>query len=620
MRLALDAIWFLLKSLVMILALMTLLWAAAGVSKAFRKVETDQLTVEQIREGLREKVEQHDAASETLRVASNQLQEAQKKHEDLSANLKRVEHERDEEQAQLEKVISEDYIHAVDDWAADAESRNELFLSTCDTVSGWGRNQCSKWVLEKAKLHPVTSENAEFSDEQWVARATVALKELGEICDTPLHRRGVAGVSLGWTPQDWGGCKWNVTRAQRALTSVKAFLNAHAAYQASIKLLPEKSQIIDAETRRLSVLARRVKHQESEKKTASAALEQADRDVKEAELALEVAENNFWYKARVVRDKFWAATSPFAITAILMFIMMYAGRPLIYFTVAPIAGRLKRIELFPELASTTILSNSASEAESYTAALNATARVRADQRKQLVRLAPNEKLWVRPDFVVSSRDGGAQWIYGGWKHPFTSYAAGLKHMTVFDGATLPAGREISVAGTGEQFANAYIVRLDLENHPGFVVRPSHVVGFQGTGELRVRARWVFNLMALFRGQLRYWIVEGTGSIYFVGYGGAFPNALGAGQTEGDLSQEMNSGLEQLSDALVIAWDARLGLGVERNENWQHVALLRRDRMFESSLAGHGIYLTTNSVQSKDKDPVGRFLEAMLSTIGKILGI
>src|SRR5699024_10732751 len=205
-------------------------------------------------------------------------------------------------------------------------------------------------------------------------------------------------------------------------------------------------QIIKAEKQRLSVLARRVKHQASEKEAASAALEQADQDVKEAELALEVAENDFWYKARVVRDKLWAATSPFAITAILIFIMMYAGRPLVYFTVAPIAGHLKRIELFPDLASAAILHSSGLEAESHTATLNATARVRADQRKQLVRLQPNEKLWVRPDFVVSSRDGGAQWIYGGWKHPFTSYAAGLKHMTVFDGAKIRQGREISVAG------------------------------------------------------------------------------------------------------------------------------------------------------------------------------
>src|SRR5690625_7305076 len=94
-------------------------------------------------------------------------------------------------------------------------------------------------------------------------------------------------------------------------------------------------------------------------------------------------------------------------------------------------------------------------------------------------------------------------------------------MTVFDGSKPGQDRGIAIAGTGEAYANAYITRVELTNHPGFALRTSHVVALQG--QLKIRARWSFQPVSLLRGRVRYRVADGTGRSYRVGYGGALPH-------------------------------------------------------------------------------------------------
>lgn len=655
MKLTYDVIKVLLKALAMLLIGMTVLAAGAAFwSKTKKAQERAGASIADLRQTFEERKEAFEKARARRDEALENEEKIQQLRAKVDATATRIETLRQEADslakdagAVLERAQkrSEEFSRDLRTWQGSNDDRNTLFKEgVCAKASTWKADKCED-ILTHAKVTPSSGDNLQNLDHQaWLARVH---QSVDSACDGTVDKvgdwfdqnvlRGVA-MKVGLHKlTGWRACNGDQQQVKLGLRSMGQLLRYHEEYQRWIKQSEAKKEEANDHREQEATDRRALNELRDELFTANIAYDRAKEAMSDAQLTLNAALSD---PRRFIEDalnNYWRWVSPFFWTAVILLLSMLLWRPAIYFLIAPVAGRLPRVRLLKNVAAPKIVRSEYAEAESITVALSphARLRVRADQRKQRVRLQRGEKLWVRPDYVVSSRGGGAQWIYGGWRHPFTSYAAGLVGMTVFDGDKHAQRHGISIAGTGEAFANAYITRVDLRDHPGFVVRPSHVVAIQG--EVRIRARWSFRLVSLLRGQVRFMVAEGTGSLYFVGYGGAFPHTPGsvaAARLAGDDDheslwidapdedawQDEEDDLHQLHDGLVIGWDARLAYGLERNENWIDVALLRRSAMFETSFVGEGIYLTTNAVQSKERDVTGRLLEAILGTIGKVLGI
>lgn len=636
MKLIFDIAKFLLKAVVAIFILMSVLWAGTGIAKlVVSKTSEERMTLDQARETFETHAEERNSAKNRAEQAAHTLQRAkdalEAQRETLQTRIDDAANIMKENLDALKNNSVSQFIGNIDDWESTTRTRNDLFVKMCDSVSGWDKSTCGQ-VLKDAKVHPDNARNRYMEDAEWQD----AVKEsLSNACETWSDKWDkIQLLNLGSY-----ACGSNKKLVENvAYKPIVAFLKGHAAYQRA-------QRTRHADEASLNQLEDDVRQEQDAYDHAIFAYNAARDAYDDAKHQYDAFRNDPWNTVRHWANVYWKKTAPFFWMAFGVWLSSYLMRPIIYLFVAPFVERRKPVRLRNrEDEDPQILRSSATEAESITPAQRARVRVSADQRMQLVHLQHNETLRVRPEYVKTSKDGKAEIIYGGRKHAFTSYAAGLVTLTCFEGAKRPPDRPVTIAGTGEGHTNAYILRLDLENHPGFVVRPRHVVGIQDAGDLTVRARWRFRLMSLLRWQIRYWVFEGTGSLYFVGYGGAFPHTVPStipsddGQSLVESSHEDThandhasvveqpsktvdrGSVERLNDALVMGWDTRLDIGIARNENWLHVAFLKRDAMFESSFIGSGIYLTTNSVERKASDPAGRFLEAILNVIGKLAGI
>lgn len=672
MKLTWDVFVVLIKAFATLVLGMTLMAAGAALWSKTKKasenigptLEELRITREQAKQALEEAKQKRDESF----ANEAQVEALKASVESATTHIQKLRNEISELKDDAKRAASEGRAHSdrfslnLATWENTNQNRNDVFLNKiCNDLAvknegKWNSKDCRK-ILDNAKVTPSTASDSSTLDHVgWHARVHDGLEtacdgwkdQAGDFFSNHVLRTVTAQAA--WEAiTGWRSCDRERQRVELMLAGFGEFLTYYekyhqlvGAYEAKEKNLEEQKRKQEREKETLDGLLR-------ERLEASIIYANAKDAAGDAYTAYNEAMSNPRVFVQNLLVMWWEKARPYFFTVLGVLLAMVLWRPLIYFCIAPLAGKLPSVGLLPRAPRPRILRSEYAEAESETPELSPPAhlRVTADQRKQLVYLKPNEKLWVRPDYVVSSRGGGAQWIYGGWQHPFTSYAAGLVGMTVFDGSKPGQDRGIAIAGTGEAYANAYITRVELTNHPGFVLRTSHVVAMQG--QLKIRARWSFQPVSLLRGQVRYMVAEGTGSIYFVGYGGAFPHTPSKhlpfntpehaetaalddrhGFTENmqaplaDAHANDNANTEnvihQLHDGLVIGWDARLEFGLERNENWIDVAVRRRSAMFESSFKGEGIYITTNAVKTRSKDVAGRMLEAILGTLGKILGI
>ncbi len=602
---------------------------------------TCQENVDQSERTVRTAKDEWDKAK---KAKDNAIEEAKKKQKELSGQIEAVEQQIMTQTRLLGEVATNYKIDfsqlnvapTLDGWTPQEafEKRNDLFIKTCEraTVGSWDAPRCRR-ILDEARVTPNTATGlAQMSHEQWGLQVSLAL---GTTCEKGrwIGERGMNRV--------FPTCDRRVDLVKPALSLIQKFLNAADAYHdIQTRLDGHESHKATLEKQLSKVVGE--ENAQTAEEEAKFAYDQALDAMDAAKKEYNVVMSNSWNRIRFYRDEYWHFVSPYLLWAFLILLGMYLWRPLAYFTLAPLVAVLRGVRLLdvdtwkrwvarqpskmlpawqqpagPLVAETFTPeppTQDVTMVATRTPALDASVVIRADQRQQTVHLQPGEKLWVRPEYVVSSKGGSSQWIYGGFKHPFTSYAAGLVGMTVFDGQKKGQQRRIIIAGTGEALANAYIARIELKNHPGFAIRPSHIVAFQG--DVKVRFRWVLgHMVSWLRLQLRHAVFYGTGTIYVVGFGGIIPGALPATSAAED-----EQPLDQFDDGLLIGWDTRMTVRAARNENWIHVALLRRDAMFESALEGTGVYVLTNSIKQRKPDVAGRVLEAILGTIGKVLGI
>jgi uncharacterized protein (AIM24 family) len=191
-----------------------------------------------------------------------------------------------------------------------------------------------------------------------------------------------------------------------------------------------------------------------------------------------------------------------------------------------------------------------------------------------------------------------------WAAPLVSYASGLRELTrVTAGSPAKRGQ---VTLTAASDPNAYLVVVELKDHPGLVIRPDHVVAL--VGDVRLRTRWSLrSLHSWVAGQVRYIIFHGTGTLYIAGHAGV----------QGVLHEQP----VVVEEALVVGHTVNAGFTTVRTETfWPY--LRDRTSLFDYRF-DHGFVLrqTACGVTARRKqNPFLRAVDTVLGVVGKLLGL
>lgn len=158
-------------------------------------------------------------------------------------------------------------------------------------------------------------------------------------------------------------------------------------------------------------------------------------------------------------------------------------------------------------------------------------------------------------------------------------------------------------------AGTYIAEIQLNNHPGLVFHPKHIVGV--TGDIRLRTRWeFFNPHSWLSGWFRFIIFHGTGRIFVEGQEGVVGMA--------PCGKEI-----RVEEPLLMGFDMSLNYGIVRTETfWPY--LKDRTRLFDLSFEGDGFFFLQIAPDNRfrQKSPAEKIFSVFSSTvqvIGKFFG-
>ncbi|MBL9134917.1 MAG: hypothetical protein JNK85_03570 [Verrucomicrobiales bacterium] len=264
-----------------------------------------------------------------------------------------------------------------------------------------------------------------------------------------------------------------------------------------------------------------------------------------------------------------------------------------YFAVAPWAQSARPLRLIPD--------NTAGQLKVVGQGKMVEARIRA-----------GEPLLARMDWVQQYTPGLAKRtrFLLDWRSPLISYAAGLREMTELREAAADhdptASPTASVTLTSAIDPHAYLLALELTNHPGLTLRPGAVVAMAGS--LRIRSLWrMGHVHAWIAGRWRHILFCGTGTLYVTGHGGI------------DLCPLTQPVV--VEESLVVGSDARAEFSAVRTETfWPFFR--GRTSLFDYRFSGNYSFIRQVSVaadQRSRSNPFMRSVEAALNGVGRLLG-
>ena len=190
-----------------------------------------------------------------------------------------------------------------------------------------------------------------------------------------------------------------------------------------------------------------------------------------------------------------------------------------------------------------------------------------------------------------------------WRSPFTSFAAGLAEMTELRArAGSPPGEVGLASGTDP---HAYLLALELEQHPGVVLKPGAVVAVSGA--ITLRPRWHLNsLHHWIAGRIRHILFCGTGTVYVAGQGGV------------EVCAEREPVV--VEEALVLGYDGRAAFATVRTETfWPYFR--GKTSLFDYRFAGGHLAVRQTSAPTAVRrgNPFVRTVDALLNGLGRLLG-
>lgn len=258
-----------------------------------------------------------------------------------------------------------------------------------------------------------------------------------------------------------------------------------------------------------------------------------------------------------------------------------------YYGVAPLAGRSPPMHVLPANAPGTCRASASGKLLDVRVEPDAPLLTRMEWLQQY---APN--LTKRTRFLLD------------WRFPFISYASGLREMT--EVRVRPGESGDRAVLTSAEDPNAYLVAVELENHPGIVLKPGVVVAVRGA--IVVHSRWrLGSIHAWISGRLRHILFAGSGTLYLTGHGG--------------VEWHTSESPVVVEEALVLGYDGRTAFATARTETfWPYFR--NRTSLFDYRFPGAQGFLRQTSAPAAARargNPFKRTIDSVLGAVGKVLG-
>ncbi|TXD35224.1 hypothetical protein FRC98_17310 [Lujinxingia vulgaris] len=299
--------------------------------------------------------------------------------------------------------------------------------------------------------------------------------------------------------------------------------------------------------------------------------------------------------------------------ALLIALSPYIRRTLWYFVGLPLLTRARQVQLAPPLPASDEDGPEASPQLRCTSA----------ERTLTLPLSPGERLLARPGYILSDRQGASTALFFDRRAPNISFISGLTLLTRLDGTQAPENTGKSDTRTPEietprevllgspHDADAYLMRVDLHDHPGLVFRASRVVAVRG--DIRIEARWrLFNLHAWATSQVRFLIFSGTGSLILEGYGDVSAHTLTSPSSRAEKRQPN-----------VLGFDTRLSYSTRRAATFLPYLLdPEREPLVVDLFEGRGTYFFEKNpaARQRHRSPAEAVAGFFLDAIRRLLGI
>ncbi len=446
-----------------------------------------------------------------------------------------------------------------------------------------------QWLVDNAK-GPAEEAFEELDRARRGAEAAVEYRfeqTRSKVLESCEDTGAVMMVSCWWARRQWNDMKVRLRTAGRQQveeqtaaarekyeSARKGFEDARKDFDAGLGALQEE---LDAETARAlaPVLAEGRALSDARAKTAA--------DLTAVDVALAEARTPQQARLLTLRQEWRALRSRVLTIVLLVLLAPYIKRTLWYHVLLRVAERRPPIQLVP------------ADAEG-------TAEVLSVEPSLTIRTTADRPLLVRPTFVTSHEGHeGHKWLYD-WRYPFVSYAAGLVLLNRY---TPGEEDEAQVLVADPLDGHPELMLVGLDEHPGVVLHPRHLVGVQGP--VTVRSVWRFaSVHAWATLQFRYLLFGGSGALIVAGGGHVNGTEVGGGDV-------------RTLQSRVLGFDSRLGYSTRRTGSFVQY-LLGRAELIEDRHAGDGILLTQTALPATGRrSPVERFLDALLGGLGKVLG-
>lgn len=219
-----------------------------------------------------------------------------------------------------------------------------------------------------------------------------------------------------------------------------------------------------------------------------------------------------------------------------------------------------------------------------------------------VTLQDHEKIFVQQGHV-SQRSGVC--IVDGvcWKiaAPLISSAAHLWWIIVLTKEPDVASGSVTLS-TGDP--DCYIAELQLEDHPGLVIRPSQIVAVSdGVG---IQTRWRWGPHHWLGGHLRYVLFSGTGRLWVKAQGGAIAG--------GDKAVP-----SRLEPPLIVAFDGRARVAATRTQSFFSY-LFGKSWLCDFEIGPGRLHLYQQSVPKNTDNTLQNGFTFILQSIGNLIGL
>lgn len=398
-----------------------------------------------------------------------------------------------------------------------------------------------------------------------------------------------------WNPVDWIACRTVRNRLdgvedradrQREAVAESARRMRREAHQEAMAHREQARERFDEETEALR----------DELQASLATLDELEDQRRDLETSLAEIER----RHAQLRDDNWLWLQfrdrwPWLLTvALLIFTAPYIRRTLWYWAGMPLVSRAAPIELSEDHPPAT--PDSAPVVETGD----------ADRTLQLD-VPPGQRLLARTGYIQSDREDAKSELFFDRDAPNLSFISGLVLLTRLTSRE-PTETPRSVELATPDDPDAYLMRVDIRNHPGVVFRARHVVGV--VGDVDIDSSWrLTNLHAWATSQIRFVTFSGTGTLIVEGHGDVRAHRL-----DGER--------EHKRMPLVIGFDTRLTYRTDRSATFlPYLVAPHRDPLVVDVFEGEGtVFFEKNPSARKQNRTVGEkiagfFLDAFRRLLG-----